>query len=403
MARYFDVMTIRKHFDSEQALNLSGILVVSLIGSLAVYTESSSPSLPLVAFLATALLASFIVCIRSQSNLQQHILFWTMALIITALFFIVEIDVVAVLTIVWIVIAAELYGPQRAALLGMASMAIFLISQIYHTGMGNLLDSIVSTMLYSLLQVFALSVVQRGIRERRLHEETALLNRELLATRELLSQSTAQTERIRIARDLHDILGHHMTALILNLEVANHSVKQYSQASSADSSATERQRAQEKAQEKVEQALALAKLLLGDIRTAVSELRDDDGIDLLASVEKLTEGIPNILFDIDFTSAGQFRSVQLAEILLRCIQEAVTNSIRHSGASQCQIVVKESGGACVLIVRDNGATTREIVPGNGIRGMQERVLEQGGSLNWERAEEGFTLRIELPSGVENED
>jgi signal transduction histidine kinase len=56
--------------------------------------------------------------------------------------------------------------------------------------------------------------VQRAIRERTLREETALLNRELVATRELLSQTTAQVERVRIARNLHDLLGHHMTALI---------------------------------------------------------------------------------------------------------------------------------------------------------------------------------------------
>ncbi len=60
---------------------------------------------------------------------------------------------------------------------------------------------------YALLQLFAISVLQRFIREKRQREETAALNRELLATRELLSQSAAQGERLRIARDLHDIPG----------------------------------------------------------------------------------------------------------------------------------------------------------------------------------------------------
>ncbi len=386
--RYYVVMTTRDYSNSEKALNISGILVVLIIGSLSVYTESNNPSWPLVAILAIAMLLGFIAFLRSQSNKQRHRLFWLLALLITALFFLVEMDVVAILTIVWIVIAAELYGPRRAALLAAASITVFLISQTYHSGMENLLDSVISAVLYSLLQIFALSVVLRGIRERKLFEETALLNRELIATRELLSQSTAQAERVRIARDLHDILGHHMTALILNLEVANHNIQQS---------------VQEKAQEKVEQALALAKLLLGDIRTAVSELREDDNIDLLTSIEKLTEGIPKIQFEIDFAAAPQLRSVPLAETLLRCAQEAITNTIRHSGASECKIAMTSTDGDCVLVVKDNGALYTEVVPGNGIRGMQERVMAQGGSLVWEQTKNSFMLRIVLPLGETDED
>ena len=396
-------MTTNDYINSEKALNLSGILVISIIGALGVYTESNSPIWPFVAILAVALLAAFIAFLRSESDVQRHRIFWILALLITALFFAVELDVVAILTIVWIVIAAELYGPRRAALLAVASITLFLMSQIYHSGIENLLSSVISAVLYSLLQVFALSVVLRGIRERRLREETALLNRELIATRELLSQSTAQAERVRIARDLHDILGHHMTALILNLEVANHSIQQSAKVRGVDTSDSEDHRTHEKAQEKVEQALALAKLLLGDIRTAVSELREDDGIDLMASIEKLTEGIPNLKFEIDFSAAPQLRSVQLAETLLRCGQEAITNTIRHSGASECKIVMTAVDGDFVLEVKDNGALNVEVVPGNGIIGMQERVTAQGGSLSWEQAPESFTLRIVLPLGETDED
>jgi two-component system sensor histidine kinase DesK len=207
----------------------------------------------------------------------------------------------------------------------------------------------------------------------------------LVATRELLSQSTAQSERVRIARDLHDILGHHMTALILNLEVAKHS-------------------AEGKAQEKVEQSLALAKLLLGDIRTAVSELREDDTIDLQQSIGKLVADIPDLQFDIDFTGAPPIKHVELAETLLRCTQEGITNVLRHSDASECRISVTGEDGKCRLQVADNGTgngnvnsnANGEVDPGNGLKGMAERVSANGGELSWQKTKSGFSLQVELP-------
>ncbi len=386
-------MRLIENFSSENALNFSGILVTILVGSLSVYTVRDLWIWPIVALLAVAILLGFILFLSINNRALQQRLFWMLALFITALFFSVDLELTAILSIVWIVQAAELYGPRRASLLLVLSISTFLLSQIYHNGLESVFEVLLSAALYGLFQVFALSVVQRGIRERNLREETALLNRELISTRELLSQTTAQAERVRIARDLHDILGHHMTALILNLEVANHSVKANSVLVDQN---TEHGRAQIKAQEKVEQALALAKLLLGDIRTAVSELRDDDKIDLQHSIEKLTQGIPKLQFDIDFSEAIAIRSAELAETLLRCTQEAITNVIRHSSGNRCRISVVRVGDNCILTVSDNGLASGDIVPGNGFKGMQERVVTKGGNLSWDQSPEGFSLRIELP-------
>ena len=217
--------------------------------------------------------------------------------------------------------------------------------------------------MFGLFQVFALSTTQRTIRERELREETGALNRELVATRELLSQTSAQSERVRIARDLHDILGHHMTALILNLEVANH-------------------KTEGEGREKVELSLALAKLLLSEIRTAVGELREDDVIDLQQSIGKLVAGIPTLEIDVDFSTAPPIRNVELADALLRCTQERITNVLRHSDATKCQIAIGLDGDKCVLTVTDNGKPGEEIEPGNGLKGMTERVGAIGGQISW---------------------
>jgi len=403
-------MLERNYFNSEKAFNISGILVIVLVGSLVLYSEKETWLLPYLAILIVSIFSGFITFLMSTERTQKIRIFWVQSILIALLFISVAENSIAILTIPWVVQAAELYGSRRASLLAFLSISAFVLSQIYHNGLENLLQALISGVLYGLFLVFALSVVQRGIRERMHRENTELLNRELLATRELLSQSTAQAERVRIARNLHDILGHHMTALILNLEVANHSVRQ--SLGSEDEKLNPERESQEfklqiertsKAQDKVEQALALAKLLLGDIRTAVSELREDDKIELQHSIERLTEDIPNIIFDIDCRSAPPIRSVQLAEVFLRCAQESITNVIRHSNASKCQISLTESEDRCVLTVSDNGRFESEILPGNGIKGMQERVSAIGGAIRWAQSSEGCSVHIEIPLGANNED
>ena len=148
----------------------------------------------------------------------------------------------------------------------------------------------------------------------------------------------------------------------------------------------------------MEQSLALAKLLLGDLRTTVSELRDDDAIDLQHSINTLVTGIPRLEIDVDFSAAPEIKDVRLAETLLRCTQEAITNVLRHSAATQCRIEVAGVGDKCILTVSDNGNSKLEIVPGNGLKGMTERVANNGGELSWQQTDGGFSLRVELLMG-----
>lgn len=372
------MMRLTEYFNSVNVLNLSGILVTLFVGVLSVYTNLDSNLWPVIAVLASAQLICFIVFVNlsTGSRLPYISLFWAEAIFISTLYFLVDTPFVAILSIVWTVQAAELYGPRRASWLVLASFIVLVSSQLYHWMDLSILNAVVNSALFGLLQVFALTTTQRAIRERELHEETSALNRELIATRELLSQTTAQSERVRIARDLHDILGHHMTALILNLEVAKH-------------------KAEGKVQEKVEQSLALAKLLLGDLRTAVSELREDDVIDLRKSIDTLVAGIPKLEIDVDFSEAPPIKDVELAETILRCTQEAITNVLRHSSATKCRIAIVGVGDKCVLTVSDNGNAGKKIEPGNGLKGMAERVSVNGGALSWQQTNQGFNLQVEL--------
>jgi len=368
---------------SEHALNFSGVMVTILVGVLGAYTVAGSAFFPLVVFLAALQLTCFMLylLLENRPRWLLLLLFSVEALCIVGLFFLVQSSFIAIHSMVWLVQASDLFPSRRVYQLWGAILLLFAVAQFSHFGSTDLLGVSSSIVLYALLQVFAISVVQRSIRERRQREETAALNRELIATRELLSQSAAQGERLRIARDLHDILGHYMTALILNLEVASH--KSFGEP-----------------KDKVDQSLALAKLLLGELRTTVGELRDESSVDLEGSIKKLVADIP-LPIEVDFSRAPKINDVEVAETLLRCTQEAITNVLRHSAASHCRVTIEDGKGhGYRLQVSDDGQGDADIVAGNGLTGMRERVSALGGELSWFRNSEGFHLQVALDAGTD---
>jgi two-component system sensor histidine kinase DesK len=362
---------------TENLRNLAGIAVIILVSSVAILNEQNSDYWLLIIALSVAVPLLYILFLGASEHSSQRRLFILQGAAIAALFFLVRNAFTAILSIVWIVQASEIFSTKKTLLLLVASATLYTFSQLIRLDDQNLTEVLVGSASFALFQVFAFSASQRAISERKLREETATLNRELLATRELLSQSAAQGERVRISRDLHDILGHHMTALILNLEVANH-------------------KTEGDANDKVQQSLSLAKLLLGDIRTAVSELRHDDNINLEQSIAKLTDDIPDIEFKLDFSAAPEVKSLNLAEALLRCTQESITNVLRHSKATQCSIRLSTQVDSCLLRIEDNGSEVRQFTAGNGITGMTERIEELGGQLTCKQSTSGFSVSVELP-------
>lgn len=362
--------------DSQRAMNISGILVTALVGGLGSYSIVGTPLFTAAVLLSLSQVALFIHCTQFASGSEFRLSFWLQALCIGTLFFVVPSNFIYILSVVWLVQSVELYGVNRTIWHFAGTIVLFSAAQMIYFRLSTPFEFAISIGLYSLFNMFAISVVQKFVGEREQKEHMAELNRDLLATRDLLSQSSAQSERLRISRDLHDILGHHMTALILNLEVATHQVEG-------------------EPKEKVEQSLALAKLLLSDLRSTVGELRDEGSINLEESVNALVSGIPNFDIDVDFSNAAKIDDVELAETFLRCTQEAVTNVLRHSNANHCRIELNSDDSKFTLSVTDNGKKSREIQPGNGLKGMEERVSVMGGELDWQQNEDGFRLTVSL--------
>ncbi len=224
---------------------------------------------------------------------------------------------------------------------------------------------------------FVTSLIAKQQAEAR--EDQRRLNAELRATRALLAESSRLGERMRISRELHDLVGHHLTALSLNLEVASHLVTG-------------------QAHEHVRQAQSVARLLLSDVREVVSQLREDDSIDLAAALRSLTEGVPGLEIHLDLPSRFTIDDPRRAQVLLRCAQEIITNAVRHANARNLWLVFERTPDRRLAIhARDDGRGATQFKQGNGLTGMQERLSQVGGKLDIVTAkDQGFTLDAWLP-------
>jgi signal transduction histidine kinase len=226
-------------------------------------------------------------------------------------------------------------------------------------------DSI-GNLLLSLLPIFgfqafaALTGHYAGSRERA-REHLARINAELLATRRLLEESARAGERLKLSRELHDVAGHSLTALKLNL------------ARLARDPALA-------AREELQVSSALADDLLGQIRQVVGTLRAHDGFDLRAALEALAQPIPGVRIAIDIEDHLRVDDIEQAETLLRCAQEAITNALRHGRATEIRIALQRIDGALTLSIANDGLAPARIDFGNGLTGMRERLDAVGGTL-----------------------
>jgi signal transduction histidine kinase len=245
-------------------------------------------------------------------------------------------------------------------------------------GRARLSQALVVAGAYGGFQVFAYGAAAMAEREARARRELARLNAELRAAQEMLQGATRLGERVRIAGELHDALGHHLTALSLNLEVAGHLTEG-------------------PAAEHVARAHALTRLLLADVRAMVGTLREDASMDLAGSLRSLVEGLPAPRVELVIPDGLELRDPALAHTVFRCVQEAVTNAVRHSGAANLRISVEWGLHGLEVRVEDDGRGAEGPSLGNGLCGMRERLERLGGTLQLDTAPRaGFRLKALLP-------
>ena len=232
-------------------------------------------------------------------------------------------------------------------------------------------------------QLFAILLTHVARSEAEHRAELAERNSQLLATRQLLAERTRAAERLKIARDLHDGLGHHLSALSLNLEAASHL-------------------AGHEAREHVARAQAVTRAMLSDLRQTVSGVRDE-GLDPIPAIRRLVESIERPAVHFEAPDVLPIADPSRADTLMRLVQEIVTNAIRHAQARNLWISVSQSPRGIEIEGRDDGRGANGWSDGHGLRGMRERLSLLGGSLDVRSTPgTGFLVHAHIPQpgGVE---
>jgi signal transduction histidine kinase len=228
---------------------------------------------------------------------------------------------------------------------------------------------------FQILALFAFEVIEREARAR---AELAAANAELRAAREVLAHGSRMAERLRIARELHDAVGHHLVALSLNLEVASHQTEG-------------------PALEQIRISQGLAKLLLTDVSEIVGALSREEGIDLRRALETLTGEIPRPRIHLSLPEGLEVADPGLAHLLLRCCQEIVTNAVKHAGAENLWIEVVRTGDSIAVRARDDGRGAEALAGGRGLAGMRDRLESAGGRLEIATGPgQGFSVAALVP-------
>src|ERR1041384_7891953 len=212
-------------------------------------------------------------------------------------------------------------------------------------------------------QMFAMATASLAFRERLAREELARAHAELQATQGLLSENIRVAERLRISRDLHDMLGHHLTALSLQLEVAS----RLTTGAAVD---------------RINEAHAITKLLLSDVRAVVSRLRETSGFDLGAAIQTLARAAVQPQVHVNVAAGLAVDDPLQAHAILRCVQEVITNAMRHAQARNLWITVESRSDGIALTARDDGRGVDAVAWGNGLRGMRERFEELSGRVDF---------------------
>ncbi|BAB76335.1 sensor histidine kinase [Anabaena sp. FACHB-709] len=244
------------------------------------------------------------------------------------------------------------------------------------------------TLVFGLSLIFVLLLMNSLLSERQSREELAVANEKLRQYALRIENQATLEERNRIAREIHDSLGHSLTALNLQLETA---------LKLAQSNPN-------KAQTFLVRAKELGSKALQDVRNSVSAMRShplqgktlEQAIDIIAAdFEQNTGIILTSSFNLDYKL-----STEVSTAIYRIIQESLTNISKHARATEVILEVSLNRGSLSLIIRDNGRgfDIQQNTTGFGLQSMRDRTLALGGKFAINSAVgDGCQITVDIPA------
>ena len=237
--------------------------------------------------------------------------------------------------------------------------------------------------LLNLLPIVLVGIVVTGFRRR------MVLTHELTAAREEIERMAAAQERLRLARDMHDLTGQSLSTITLKSELAARLLARLPEGPERD-----------RAVDEIEQVAAVSRQTLGDIRQAISGYRRPTlAVEMITARNALESAGITTHDDPGLTLASGTFDPDAEAALAWCLREAVTNVIRHSEAGNCDIALTRRSATVSLKVRDDGRGYRaaQAGVGTGLRGMSERLSAVGGELELRPGADGFSLVATVPA------
>jgi two-component system, NarL family, sensor histidine kinase DesK len=197
-----------------------------------------------------------------------------------------------------------------------------------------------------------------------------------------IERLTQEAERERIARDLHDLLGHTLTVITMKLDLARRLL-------SHDS---------DRARNEIVEAEQTARNALAEVREAVSGYRAEG---LAAEISRARRSLLSADVKLTTTLAPVHLSSSQVNVLCLALREAITNIVRHAHATVCHVALLEKNRTIHFTIEDNGLGG-QIREGNGLRGMRERLQSMAGAVKLTTsANRGTSLEITLPLASES--
>ncbi|MGW7406357.1 sensor histidine kinase [Streptomyces sp. NPDC054833] len=265
--------------------------------------------------------------------------------------------------------------PLRAACWAIPGTASVMLLVGLHVGEQHALDLLILVFLIGFAMTGVVQLVRTTI--------------ELRKARATVAQLAANEERLRLARDLHDLLGHSLSLITLKSELAGRMLPDHP----------------DKAAQQVADIEQVSRQALVDVREAVTGYRrprlaaELAGAQVALTAAGVTAQVPA---EPDLDGVPEEGESALAWAL----REAVTNVVRHSGAGRCTVELLGrqtlDGPVLELSVQDDGSGGSGKGPGNGLTGLTERLEKVGGTLEAGRVRHGFRLvaRVPTASGVD---
>lgn len=243
------------------------------------------------------------------------------------------------------------------------------------------LEHVSDVLMFTIGLVLALSMAEVAVGEQQARgrlqhtlQELEASHARLTAYAERVAELSAATERNRLARDIHDSLGHHLTVVAVQIEKAS----------------AFRERDAAVADRALHDAGASARRALDDVRRSVHTLRDEAVFSLADALRELVAQVGDGSLSVTLDVSGQQQGYDGAQVtaLYRAAQEALTNARRHANASRIAVTLVFTESAAQLVVADDGrglAAGGDGVPaagrGFGLTGMRERVQLVGGDVD----------------------